>query len=205
MSETWMKVMLVLACGLGLVLFGCPPEPPDIGDDDDAASDDDAADDDDDAEGDDDFQPDDDDAVDDDDDAVGDDDDQVGDDDDAAGGCPGCVYEFAIQFTTQAQEGQCVFCWDLDDGVWDMGYGAGAIYLYYPTYSSWYWWYYASLNGNVVDFYYEAYYYDYAMVQDGYWNVTAGGSAMTGRASTIETTASEESYRRIQQLQGTGN
>ena len=214
MDEMWTKVMSSLACALGLFLFGCVPEPPDMGDDDDVVGDDDAEgdddfmpdDDDDDAVGDDDDAVgDDDDAVGDDDDVVGDDDDLVGDDDDHVGGCPNCVYEFAITFNTQAQTGQCVFCWDLDDGTWDLGYGSGAVYLYSTAYSAWYWWYYASANGNVVDFYYDNYYLDYAVVQEGYWDVSGGGSAMTGRASTVETTDGQESYRRVQQLQGTAN
>ncbi len=207
-------VRLTLATFLGVVLFGCPPAPPDwsddddddqVGDDDDVEGDDDTGDlddDDDDAVGDDD-----DDAIGDDDDIVGDDDDVVGDDDDASGECPGCVYEFAVTFTTAAQKGQCLWCWDLEDGTYDMGYGGGTIYLHYDGGygAAWYWWYYGSQNGNTVDFWYEGYYYDYAFAQEGYWNITGGGSAMTGRAMVEETTAGEMSYRCVQQLTGTGN
>ncbi len=187
------KLFIMAFLGLGLALFGCPPDSE--GDDDDAAGDDD------------DVVGDDDDVVGDDDDVVGDDDDVVGDDDDAAAGCPGCVYEFAITFTTDAQNGECMWCWDLADGTYDMGYGSGAVYLLYAGYygEAWYWWYYGTQSGDTVDFWYDSYYYDYAFAQSGYWNITGGGSAMTGMATTEETNAGAPSYTHVQSLTGTAN
>ena len=194
---------LALILSALLLHSGCPSDrdTPNFQEDDD--DDDDVVGDDDDAVGDDD------DAVgDDDDDAVGDDDDDaVGDDDDATAGCPACVYEFAINFTTSAQVGECYWCWDLEDGTYDMGYGSGAVYLYYQGYygAAWYLWYYAAQSGNTVDFWYDSYAYDYVFHQEGYWNITGGGSAMTGRSTTEETTSGEVTYRRVQQLAGVGN
>ncbi len=187
------KLFIMAFLGLGLALFGCPPDSE--GDDDD-----DAAGDDDDAVGDDD------DAVGDDDDAVGDDDDAVGDDDDATGDCPGCVYTFSITFSTMNENGECLWCWQLADGTYSMGYGSGAVYLEYAGYygTAWYWWYYGTQAGDTVDFWYDGYYYDYAFTQEGYWNITGGGSDMTGQTSTEETTAGAPNYNIVQSLTGVG-
>ena len=179
------KLFIMAFLGLGLALFGCPPDSE--GDDDDAAGDDD-------------------DAVGDDDDAVGDDDDAVGDDDDATGDCPGCVYTFSITFSTMNENGECLWCWQLADGTYSMGYGSGAVYLEYAGYygTDWYWWYYGSQAGDTVDFWYDGYYYDYAFAQEGYWNITGGGSDMTGQTSTEETTAGAPNYNIVQSLTGVG-
>ena len=89
--------------------------------------------------------------------------------------CPGCDYTFDITFTTASQNGTCMWCYDLDDDVYALGFSdsLGAIYLYYDTYGAWYWWYYASAGGaHDVEFWYDAYYYTYAFEQEGYWDWT---------------------------------
>ena len=137
-----------------------------------------------------------------DDDVVGDDDDVVGDDDDATGGCPGCTYSFDINYTTANENGACMFCIHLDPGTWSLGYGSGTVYLEFPGYG-WYWWYYGAMSGDTVDFWYSGYYYDYTLDQSGYWNITGGGSDMTGRATTEETTAGTPHFTIVQDLAGT--
>ena len=89
--------------------------------------------------------------------------------------CPQCDFTFDITFTTVAQNGSCLWCWDLADGDYELGFsiGDGAIYLYYTGYygSDWYWWYYASMGGaHTVEFYYDSYYYSYTFDQSGYWD-----------------------------------
>ena len=184
------KLFIMAFLGLGLALFGCPPDSE--GDDDDAAGDDD------------DVVGDDDDVVGDDDDVVGDDDDVVGDDDDVVGTiythvqslqgqgasnptCPSCTYEFTINFTTDSQSGSCMWCYDLSDGAHDLGYGGGAVYYLYAAYGAWYWWYYGSMSADTVDFWYDAYYYNYGLSQSGYWNILGGGNGMEGMVTTEET------------------
>jgi len=89
--------------------------------------------------------------------------------------CPSCDFTFDITFTTVAQNGTCMWCWDLADGNYELGVdiSGGTIYLYYTGYygSAWYWWYYATTGGaHTVDFYYDSYYYSYVFDQSGYWD-----------------------------------
>jgi len=169
------KLSIITWLGMGLALFGCPPG---TADDDDSGGDDD-----------------------DDDTTVGDDDDD--DDDDVTAGCPACVYEFAITYSTVTQEGDCEWCWDLADGTYDLGYGSAGIYLYYDT--TWYRWYDASQSGDTVNFWWDAYYYDSALSQEGYWNITGGGANMTGRTTIEESSAGTVVYSHVQDLVGAAN
>ncbi len=97
----------------------------------------------------------------------------------AIANCPNCDYTFDVTYTTTAQNGSCMWCWDFADGDYQLGFSAtaGAIYLYYTAYSSWYWWYYASAGGaHDVEFYYSGYYYSYNFEQTGYWDFSGGAA-----------------------------
>jgi len=194
------KLFLTAMLGLGLALFGCPP---DTSDDDDDVSDDDVSDDD---IGDDDIGDDD----------TGDDDtgdDDTGDDDTGGPGtyylheqdltgtpsnnpCPGCEFTFDITYATTDQYGSCMWCWDLADGQHTLGYDADYYYGSYGPYEavfldysgSWSFWYsaYAGYGGHDVVFFFYTYYYNYVFYQYGYWDISGG--AMTGFAGTYEMT-----------------
>ena len=193
------KLFMTAMLGLGLALFGCPPDTSD--DDDNDASDDDVADDD---ASDDDVS--DDDASDDD---VSDDD--VSDDDTGAAGtyylheqtldgvpsqneCPGCEFTFDITYTTTDQYGSCMWCWDLTDGQHTLGYDADYMYgsygpyeaVFYDYQGSWSFWYsaYAGYGGHDVAFFFYTYYYNYTLYQYGYWDM--GGGGVSGMVGTYE-------------------
>jgi len=196
------KLFLTAMLGLGLALFGCPPDTSDDDDDDATSGDDDVSDDD----------VSDDDVSDDD---VSDDD--VSDDDtggtgvyyshdqDLAGApstnmCPDCEFSFDIDYTTTDTYGSsCFFCYDFPDGTYTLGvdmdyyidyYGNlyGPYQMVFWYYGGWNWWYsaYADYNGHSVVFWYYGSYYNYSVYQYGYWDIAGGG--MTGKASTIEAT-----------------
>ncbi len=97
------QLLLLLLLTLGLLMTGCPIEPPPADDDDSAGDDDDSAGDDDDSSGDDDDASDDDDAAADDDDGA--DDDDAGDDDDATG--PGGVVPLGLDPVAGLVGGGC--------------------------------------------------------------------------------------------------
>ncbi len=202
-DSTWRTAVLFT---LALVLAGCPsPQPSGDDDDDDStAGDDDTTpgDDDDTTAGDDDT------TVGDDDTTVGDDD-TAADDDDAqmtgtvvteesvgyvhrqqlegaalANGCPGCEFSFTIQYVTVVQNGTCFFCWDLADGVHQLGYDANYLYGGYGPYEiifynyqgmGWYLWYmaYGNYGGHDVAFFWVDDYYGYDFYQYGYWDLGA--------------------------------
>jgi len=188
------KLFTMAFLGLGLALFGCPPDS-ESDDDDDAVGDDD------------DVVGDDDDVVGDDDDVVGDDDDVVGDDDDTGGTTNEFEYVFDVILTTQVENGTCAYCLNLEDGgPYNMSYDADYMFDYYGTlygpyaliiYGGMIWYYVSSDANDHIEFYYD--YGTYAN-QDGFWDVTGAGAAMTGESITDE----DNGFHLVQSSAGTG-
>ena len=98
----------------------------------------------------------------------------------SATNCPGCDYTYDITYTTTAQSGTCLWCWDLTDGVHTLGYDSDYMYgpygpyeaIFYDYGGSWNFWYsaYAGYGGHGVTFFFYTYYYQYALYQYGYWD-----------------------------------
>jgi len=182
-----MKLNMLIVLILGLALWGCPPTyTGDDDDDNDDNGDDDTGDDDtgDDDTGDDDTGDDD----------TGDDDTgpppatMVGEATNTepsgyiqvqslAGGlptynCPDCDYAFDITYTSLHTNGTCDSCVAFADGIYPLGwmssYSIVVLYIYYPPYAGWYLWYYGSMTGNHVEFYWDGSGYS----QYGYWDIT---------------------------------
>jgi hypothetical protein len=209
--------LLAALAGIGLLTgAGCllPAQAPYQGDDDTFGGDDDDSqpgdDDDSQADDDDDTTPTDDD---DDDTTPTDDDDTTPTDDDdddsqfsyvhsqdLAGGisentCEGCEFAFEVNYITTQQTGSCVVCWDLDDGVHNMGFDAEyyitgygtypAVVYYYPG-NGWQFWYFAAEGegGHNVTFWYDTEDQGVTFSQYGYWDI--GGGNMTGAVTTTE-------------------
>jgi len=114
----------------------------------------------------------------------------------ALNGCPGCEFTFDITYTTTAQGGTCVFCWDLDDGVHTLGYDGDYMYYGYGPYEvvlyddatyGWLFWYtaYAAYGGHDVALFFYSYYYGYTFDQYAYWDITGGVDADGDGYSTL--------------------
>jgi len=100
--------------------------------------------------------------------------------------CDGCDYAFDVTYTTVSVTGTCsASCYILfPDDVYPMGYSPsyGMLVLYFDYHGEvfWYPWYYAEVDGNHIDFWWDGYGYS----SSGYWDVD--GDSMTGQAVNEE-------------------
>ena len=95
-------------------------------------------------------------------------------------------YAFDVTYTTVSVTGTCsASCYILfPDDVYPMGYSPsyGMLVLYFDYHGEvfWYPWYYAEVDGNHIDFWWDGYGYS----SSGYWDVD--GDSMTGQAVNEE-------------------